>query len=220
MYRQTSNSKERICIECGTKFSHHIKRKCKDCRIKKVKIPRSWEDGLNILNKTKNIRDRLVVHLQLYQALREGEILGSDTKEHGSLKPLTLSQIDLSNNKIIIYGKGGTVEYVFMDKELINLLNQYLKHKRIGQDKPLIRLSCRQYQNIVKVAAFEAGIENPERFSPHVLRAISITRMLRKKGLSFAKKHARHKSSMTTLIYDVSSTEESRADFNSVFEDT
>lgn len=220
MYRQTSKRKERICVECNEPFFHNSRRLCKNCRIKKIKIPRSWEDGLKVLSKAKNIRDQLAMHLQLYQGLREGELFGGDKGTPSTLKPLTVSQIDLVNNKIIIFGKGGTVEYIFLDKEAVKLLTEYLKYKRVGKDKPLIDLTCRRYFNIVKDAVYEAGLENPERFTTHTLRSISITHMYKKKGLIAAKNHARHISEKTTVTYIRLTTDERREDFNSVFEDT
>ena len=211
--------RERKCKVCGEKFFHNSKVRCRKCRVKRVKISPSWEDGIKVIEAGTNNRDRLAMRLCLYPALREGELLGSADPRHGNLKPLTKKQIDFDNKKIVIYGKGGTVEYVFLDNKTIVMIKNYLKNRRVGLDRPLINLGTRQFQRIVKQAAHKAGVENAERYGPHILRAISITRMCSVKGLSRARYHARHSSERTTIIYDRPTLDERREDFDTVFTD-
>ncbi len=157
------------------------------------------------------------MRLGLFQALREGEIFGADDPRHGYLKPMIKRQIDLDNNTITIYGKGGTVEYVFLDKITIDMLKEYFSLRKIGIDKPIFNITCRRAQVIVKAAAIKAKVENAERFSPHILRALSITHMEKLKGLKIAQHHARHLSYKTTMIYVRPTVNERRESFNDVF---
>lgn len=188
-------------------------------KLKKPRINPSWEDGLKLLDHANSLRDHILLRLLLFQALREGEILGSYDERHGSLEPLRIRDLDLNRNMITIRGKGDKVAQVFLDKETSDSIKDYLsKKKKKKPDSPLFNLTTRQLQNIVKRYAIEAGLEDAERFSPHVLRAISITRMIHQKDLARAKHHARHSSVRTTIIYDRPSTEERRKDFKDVFE--
>ncbi len=208
---------KRICKVCGETYYHNSRIRCRKCRVKRVKISPSWEEGIKVIEAGTNQRDRLAMRLCLYPALREGELLGSDDPRHGDLKPLTRKQIDFESKKIIIHGKGGTLEYVFLDNNTTKMIKSYLKKRRIGIDKPLINLSTRQLQRIVKNAAYKADVENPDRFSPHILRSISITKMCSIRGLSRARYHARHSSERTTIIYDRPTMDERREDFDKVF---
>jgi len=166
-----------------------------------------------------------MMRLCLYQALREGEILGSYQPEHGVLKPLTLNDFDFDRKVILIHGKGGTIEEVFIDKKTLELLTTYIdshfssKKKQTGNAR-LFNLTTRHFQRIVKNTAIRAGVDHANRFSPHTLRAISITHYNTVTGnLSRAQHHARHKSWKTTMLYDRPDSDTRRKEEADVFEE-
>ena len=193
--------------------------------MKRLKIRPPLRDGLALLKHTKSDRDNLMVRLCLFQALREGEILGSYDPRHGTLKPLTLNDVDLDRRKILIHGKGGTIEEVYLtNNPTYQMLKKYIdshfssKKKEIGTAR-LFNISTRQLINIVKECAIRAGVDHAERFSPHTLRRISITFYnVKTKNLPSTQHHARHKSWKTTMDYIQPDTDTRRKEEEEVFE--
>jgi integrase len=180
-----------------------IRRRPKEKKhLKKIRIRAPFKDGLKLLDAAETLRDKLLIRLPLFTALREGEILGADDPRHGKLKPLTTDDLIFGNRCIKVKGKGDTYEFQFLDAETLSMLQTYIQKYRIGKGKPLFTITCRHYQRIVKRLAEKAGVNNAERYSPHVLRAMSITYMSHKKGVGAAKRHARHSAIQTTAIYD------------------
>jgi len=193
--------------------------------MKRLVIRPSWQDGQKLLKHSKPIRNTIMMRLCLYQALREGEILGSYQPEHGSLKALTLNDFDFERKVILIHGKGGTIEEVFIDKKTLEMLLNYiqthfsLKKQKTGNVK-LFNLTTRHFQTIVKDTAIRAGVDHADRFSPHTLRAISITHYNTITGnLSRAQHHARHKSWKTTMLYDRPDSDTRREEESRVFDE-
>lgn len=203
----------------------------------KLRIAASWEDGQKLLSHAKPLWLQIAIRLQLYAALRHGEILGSDRGNHGTsyyvkgqseakvsvpkLKPLTLADFDLEKQYVLVHGKGGTEIYQPVDSETIGLIRKYISvQKRIGKNNPLINCSPRNYRRIIKQLAVEAGVNHPELFSSHTLRAISITYMCHKKDRGAGQIHARHSSPVTTARYDRPTDEMRNETFREVFENT
>ena len=202
-------------------------------KLKKPRIAPSWEDGLKLLDNVPHgygweidiLRNKLLVRLMLFQGLRVGELVGSYDRRHGSLEPLKIGDIDFERRIITLRGKGDKVAEVFLDSETLEMLQKYVNYiSRWGKklvikpEKQIFNITTRQVHRIVKQSAHKAGLENADRFSPHVLRALSITRMLHEKDLARAKIHARHSSIQTTVIYDRPDQAVKRKDFIDVFE--
>ena len=193
--------------------------------MKRLKIRPPLKDGLALLKHTKSTRDNLMIRLCLYQALREGEILGSYDPRHGTLEALTLNDIDLDRRVILIHGKGGTIEEVYLTNDkTYNMLKNYIdthfsdKKKQTGNVR-LFNISTRQFQNIVKECAIKAGVDHAERYSPHTLRRISITYYnIKTKNLPSTQHHARHKSWKTTMDYIQPDVDTRRKEEEEVFE--
>ncbi len=192
--------------------------------MKRLKIRPPLSDGLELLKHTKSDRDNLMMRLCLFQALREGEILGSYDPRHGTLKALTLHDIDLDRRVILIHGKGGTIEEVYLGKNTYGMIKRYIdthfSSKRIETGNAnLFELSTRQFQNIVKQTAIRAGVDHAERYSPHTLRRISSTYYnVKTKNLPSTQHHARHKSWKTTMDYIQPDTDTRRKEEEEVFD--
>jgi integrase len=188
-------------------------------KLKKPRIIASWDDGQAVLNQTTNLRDRLAVRLGLYLGLREGEIFGSQDKRHGNLEPLKLNQINLENKTVTIKGKGDKRYIIFIDKNTLDVLVNYTRVYNVKKNASLFKMSTRQFQRIVKDLARKANVPNADRFSPHVLRAISITYMCHRKDALAGQLHARHTSLTMTQIYNRPTDQQRQEVFNLVFED-
>jgi len=192
---------------------------------KRIVIRPSWSDGQKLLTHARSKRDLLLMRLCLYQALREGEILGSSYPIHGILKPLTFDDVDLERKVILIHGKGDSIEEVFLEDLItFQLMKDYIERNKKKKFKSfsnqIFHLSTRHFQRLVKQAAIDAKIENAERFSPHTLRALSITYYNTKTGnLSRAQHHARHKSIKTTTLYDRPDSQTRREEESKVFDE-
>jgi hypothetical protein len=66
-----------------------------------------------------------------------------------------------------------------------NLKKIYLgKWKRLRPNDPIFNLSTGQLRRIVKQCVRDAGVDDAERFSPHVSRAIPIIMMIQVKDLT------------------------------------
>jgi integrase len=151
--------------------------------------------------------------------LREGEIFGSQDPRHGTLEPLRLNQIDMNKKTMIIKGKGGKEYIIFLDINTTELLANYTRVYKVKKNASLFKITTRQFQRIVKDLAHKAKVPNADRFSPHVLRAISITYMCYKKDALSGQLHARHTSLSMTQIYNRPTDQQRQDIFNQVFED-
>ena len=107
-------------------------------------------------------------------------------------------------------GREGKVRYVPLLSKWLKVFNRfesnlkrYIKKNGLKPEDRLFNISDRQVRNLVKKYARKAGIPDPDRVHPHMLRHTCAT-LLRRKGvpLRIIQKILGHASIKTTEIYD------------------
>lgn len=131
------------------------------------------------------------------------------------VQALDRDKIDLRRGEFAIRGKGSKIRLVFLSKEAIDVINNYLSARtdvdsavfiRIPKNKKFskhsnLRLTTRSIQRIVKKHATKAGVIG-KKVSPHTLRHSYATDLLRN-GADIRSVQAMlgHSSVTTTQIY-------------------
>jgi len=149
----------------------------------------------------------MLVHLALHSGLRVSEI--------ASLKIGDLYFSDKDNYLVVQHGKGGRRRDVYLDKEIVKHLHDYIRFKRdlrresIEDDAPLF---SGRYKNSYTATAlgisFKKAIQAaglPKRYSIHSSRHTYATMLLAKtNNMRFTQKQLGHASiTMTSLYADV-----------------
>lgn len=156
----------------------------------------------------KGKRDRAILAVLLYHALRRAEVCALCVKEYAPRRGIVT---------FCIHGKGGKIRYVPVKPAAVTLIEEYLDaagHRGDGEgalfrpvkrndgqlSKPLSGAAI--YTNVVMRYAKQLGI-SVEGFGPHALRATATTNAL-EHGADIAKvqKWLGHSSIATTQLYD------------------
>jgi len=107
-------------------------------------------------------------------------------------------------------GREGKIRYVPLLSRWLKVFNRfesnlkrYIRENGLKPEDSLFNISDRQVRNLIKKYARKAGIPNPNRVHPHMLRHTCAT-LLRRKGvpLRIIQKILGHASIKTTEIYD------------------
>ncbi len=142
----------------------------------------SLENSQKLLETVKNEdgdfkeRDFAIITLFLNCGMRLSELVG-----------INISNIDFSENKLTVIGKGNKERTIYLNKACINAINDYLKvrpHDGIKYDdrdalflsKRKERISNRMVQEIVKRELAKAGLDI-NKYSTHKLRHTAATLM-------------------------------------------
>ena len=142
----------------------------------------SLENSQKLLETVKNEdgdfkeRDFAIITLFLNCGMRLSELVG-----------INISNIDFSENKLTVIGKGNKERTIYLNKACINAINDYLKvrtHDSVKYDdrdalflsKRKERISNRMVQEIVKRELAKAGLDI-NKYSTHKLRHTAATLM-------------------------------------------
>jgi len=149
-----------------------------------------------ILNVPASLRDRLILRLLYFCALRLSEVLG-----------LKLEDVDFENRIIrichAITPSGLPKEYkerlVPVDSSTLGLIKEYAGPRTQGR---LFQIGRRQVQKIVKKCAREVAIPGWERFTPHKLRHSFAVHWVQSGGdIERLRRILGHSNLTTTQIY-------------------
>ena len=149
-----------------------------------------------IIFKTDNPRNRLMLELMARGGMRIGEVL-------------KLRAMDVDDRKLLIVSpkSGRQSEIVFIPKKVADRLREYLRSKNISQEERVFPIGYTSAREIVKIAGRRAGIE----LSPHDLRRHAATYASRAGAPLeiISKIILRHSNLSTTQLYlgKVSDTE-------------
>ncbi len=148
---------------------------------------------------TKSIRDSAIIAVGYGGGLRSFEIAQIEIK-------------DISNNKIIISGKGRIVRSIYLPQFSLKTLNQWLKIRgndsghlfsSMTKNHTLLNkgISVRTIGDIIDKRCIDVGIK---RFTPHDLRRSFATNLL-ESGVDvfIVQKLMRHANINTTRVYDM-----------------
>ena len=142
----------------------------------------SLENSQKLLETTKNEigefkeRDFAIITLFLNCGMRLSELVG-----------INIKNIDFSENKMTVIGKGNKERTIYLNKACINAINEYLKvrpHEGVKSDdrdalflsKRKERISNRMVQEIVKRELAKSGLDI-NKYSTHKLRHTAATLM-------------------------------------------
>jgi integrase/recombinase XerC len=169
--------------------------------------PEEQKALLRAVERTPTVRDRAIVHLLFYTAIRLGECAA-----------LNLDDVRVSSRKgvvIIRSGKGDTYREVPLNTQVREALKVWLKErsKRFSQTSDLAfflnasgkRLSARSIDLIIRRIGADAHLE----LSAHILRHTCLTNLVRQgNDLVLVAEIAGHKRLETTRRYSLPSRED------------
>ena len=169
------------------------------------------EDSKKLLKATDNEnnrnheRDYAIITLFLNCGMRLAELVSINEKD-----------IDFSENKLNVIGKGNKERTIYLNQACINALNSYLaikpktgiKNDKLNSNKALFlserkeRISRRTVQHIVNTKLIEAGLD-PSKYSTHKLRHTAATLMYQygQVDIRALQELLGHESISTTEIY-------------------
>ena len=174
------------------------------------RIPKylTLEDSEKLLSVTcdesnrNNKRDYAIITLFLNCGLRLSELIG-----------INITDIDMSNNKLNVIGKGNKERTIYLNKACINSINEYLKIRPVENVKydsknalflseRKERISQRTVQTIVKNELRKAGLDI-RKYSVHKLRHTAATLMYKYGNVDIRalQELLGHESISTTEIY-------------------
>lgn len=171
-------------------------------RLKKSKEPIRLVKSLDTINLEKlriscdKDRDRALVEFAFATGMRVSEI-----------KNTNISDLDITNNRIITIGKGDKEREVYFSDKTKFYLDRYLKTRTddnkalfVTLKKPYARLSTRTIEKIISDIKIKAGID--AKVTPHVLRHTMATKMIEGGAdITTVQTILGHKNVTTTQIY-------------------
>ena len=169
----------------------------------------SLEDSKKLLEASGNedldrnsIRNHTIITLFLNCGMRLSELVN-----------INLKDIDFSENKLTVIGKGNKERTIYLNKACINALNEYLKERPkegiVFSSKDALflseqkkRISNRTVQYVVKQELRRAGLDT-EKYSVHKLRHTAATLMYKygQVDIRALQELLGHESIATTEIY-------------------
>ncbi len=141
-----------------------------------------------LIYKTKNLRDRLIVELQARCGLRIGELL-------------KIKVSDVLDRKLILRGpkSGKDSEVAFMPEQVARRVNDYIQQKNIATEERIFPICYSTARALIKKLGTKLNVE----LTPHDLRRYSATHASRN-GVPLeiiSKVLLRHQDLTTTQVY-------------------
>ncbi len=141
-----------------------------------------------LIYKTKNLRDRLIVELQARCGLRIGELL-------------KIRVSDVLDRKLILRGpkSGKESEVAFMPEQIARRVNDYIQQKSLSPEDPIFPICYSTARALIKKLAGGMNVV----LTPHDLRRYSATHASRN-GVPLeiiSKVLLRHQDLKTTQVY-------------------
>jgi len=141
-----------------------------------------------LIYKTKNLRDRLIVELQARCGLRIGELL-------------KIKVSDVLDRKLILRGpkSGKESEVAFMPEQVAKRVNDYIQQKNISAEDRIFPICYSTARAMIKILGTKLKVE----LTPHDLRRYSATHASRN-GVPLeiiSKVLLRHQDLKTTQVY-------------------
>ena len=168
----------------------------------------SLEESKKLLNVTQNednrnnVRDYAIITLFLNCGMRLSELVG-----------INISNIDFTESKMTVIGKGNKERTIFLNKACMNAVTSYLSirpHDKVKNDsrdalflsERKERISNRSVQDIVKKELGKAGLDT-KKYSVHKLRHTAATLMYQYGDVDIRalQELLGHESISTTEIY-------------------
>ena len=157
-----------------------------------------------IIDQVSNQRDRAILELLYATGMRISELCS-----------LNFENMNLEENEITVFGKGGKERIVLVSNKARKILLKYMESRDIAPNNPVFtsingnRLLPRQVHRVIAKAVQKAGLS--KKVSPHTFRHTFATRMLEKGAdLRVVQELLGHASISNTQIYTHVSVERLR----------
>ena len=166
---------------------------------KKIKDVLSDDESRKLILSGKNEQTKFMLALMLFVGLRNDEVR-------------SIKMIDITNDEIVISGKGSKQRCIVMNSVLFRMYNEYLSVRNTDceylfySNHSKSKMTSKAVLDRVKTAYSVAGLSG-KKISPHRLRASAITNIIKETGLVSAMRVAGHSSVSVTMIYDGTSSE-------------
>lgn len=161
----------------------------------KEKIALTTDEINAMIRQSKNLRDKAIIEVLVSTGLRISELIN-----------LTLS--DIQNEPITINGKGDKDRDIFLSQKAKDSIKEYLTIRpNVEIDNLFVsnqgtKMRETSINRTLKILAERAGIENPERVTPHLFRATCATLLSENNvPVPVIQKVLGHSSISTTMIY-------------------
>lgn len=167
----------------------------------KPKVPLNKIELRELIENTKNIRDKAIITLMASTTMRISELIN-----------LKLSDLDKDN--ITIQGKGNKYRVININDEIKGYIDEYLKVRKQGINNLFVGnqgnpMGIKNVSQMIKTTAKRAGINDPERLSNHYLRATGATILAQDNvPIQVIQKIMGHSDISTTEIYVKTSQEQ------------
>lgn len=145
-----------------------------------------------------SMRNRLIVHLLLYTAVRVSELVS-----------IKLTDIDFIDHTLIVRGKGGKVREIVIRQDLMVRIQHYIEEDRATskfQDSPFLLLSQRSekmHRDAVRDWLAKLSDDVGIKLHPHLFRRTCATLLLRRgvPVVTVSKILGHHSVDMTSKMY-------------------
>ena len=181
-------------------------------KIKNIKVEKRVRKALN--------REELEMLRDACQTLREKalvEFFYSTGCRLDEVQKLNIADVDWSNGKVMVIGKGNKERSVYLNARAILHLKKYLSSRKdstpalfVSERQPHDRLGRRAIERTFSILGKRAGIT--KSVYPHLLRHTTASTMLQNGGtMSEVQHYLGHDSPVTTQIYAEMDTQSIKA---------
>lgn len=151
-------------------------------------------------------RNKLIAYLLLYTGIRVSELVN-----------IKISDVDQLTSHLTVRGKGGKIREIPLRKDVLEIMNQYLKEERSyskfadSSNLLLSQRSEKMHRDAVRRWLEETGIHLRFRIHPHMFRHTFCTRLIRN-GVEISKvsKLAGHAGINMTVKYYINTSKEEK----------
>lgn len=200
--RRVFNSFYNYCVVNGLLYTNPVKKIDKIQGQKKIKKPFTNQEIIVMRENFKNLREEAIFELLLSSGMRVGELVG-----------LNKSDLNMTNNTVIVKGKGNKERECFFNDLAKHKIQTYLESRNddnpalfVNLDKRANRFKINGVERIIRDLGMRSGVNDCH---PHKFRRTFATKLLHKGvPMEQIQQYLGHVNIETTQLYAVSNDDE------------